>query len=236
LAATDRIFLLLVFALISISLARAQDSKVGPRSSPPFCPPQTCLYYAGDFDSHNSNANGLFNANSSGIGEGQVWVGVKPTADVTVTGATFNQCMAMGVETGVNPTPFEVRAGVKPGQAGKTVCRTHGTAIARSYQFSQICDQASFTIKKLSKSCKLSKNKTYFVNMLPTYNDHNYGFLSDVEDKPAQNHTGWKNLWDDSYFNSVSFGENYEPTWGSGGACNGIGCDAFSIALTGTRR
>ena len=33
---------------------------------PPFCPPKTCLYYAGDFDSNDSNANGLFNADDTG--------------------------------------------------------------------------------------------------------------------------------------------------------------------------
>jgi hypothetical protein len=227
---------ILTLIAMCASIAIAQEAKRLSFSRLPFCPPQTCLYYAGDFDSHSSNANGLFNANSSGIGEGQVWVGVKPTENVTVTGATFNECMAMGVETGVNPTPFEVQVGIKPGHAGKTVCRAHGTATAKSYQFDQICDQASFTIKKLSSSCKLSRNKTYFINLLPTYNDNNYGFLSDVEDKPAQNHVGWKNLWDESYFNSVSFGETYEPAWGSGGACSGLGCDAFSIALTGARR
>lgn len=209
--------------------------KSSRNTSLPFCPPKTCLYYAGDFDSKNSNSNALYNSDSSGAGAGQVWVAVKPFRDVTVTGGTFNECPLSG-KVGVNPTPFEVQIGISPGHAGKTVCRTSGQAVTRFYESSDVCNQVSYTIHKLSRSCRLKKNKVYFVNLLPTYNDNNHAFLADVEDKPASNHRGWKNLWDDSYFNSLTFGANYEPTWGSGGACGGIGCDAFSIALTGVQK
>jgi opacity protein-like surface antigen len=123
--------LLLTLLATLISSAAAQDVRVRPpltvRENPqaaptqpntrpamtttssdlPFCPKKTCLYYAGDFDSTDSNANGLYNANDTGV-LGQVWVGVKPTKAAIVTGATFNQFFTAGF-VGTNPTPFQTR-------------------------------------------------------------------------------------------------------------------------------
>lgn len=213
--------------------AKGNEDGIPLKADPPFCPRQTCLYYAGDFD--YTEGNGLLNANSGTGTVGQVWVGVKPARDAVVTGATFNECMTTG-QVGTNPTPFEVRVGIRPGQAGKAVCTTSGTATIAVYEESQGCFQWSYTIKKLTKSCNLRKNAVYFVNLLPTYNDGSFGYVTDVEDKPAPNHHGWRNILDASYFNSADFGANYEPTWGSSGACDGYGCDLFSIALTGKEK
>jgi hypothetical protein len=197
-----------------------------------FCPPKTCLYYAGDFDSADYNAYALYNADSEGAGlEGQVWVGVKPTRDVIVSGGTFNQILYG--QLGTNPTPFIVQVGIKPGQPGKTICNTSGNATERPYQEFDWGIVSSYTIKKLSKPCKLKKGTTYYVNLLPTYSNGFYGYVSNVEDAKPANHRGWKNILDDSYFNGAAFGANYQPTWSSNGACKGNGCDAFSIALTG---
>ncbi len=192
---------------------------------PPFCPPTTCLYYAGDFESTYSQANGLYNANDGGIpAEAQVWVGVKPDRDATVTGVTFVQDFAEG-GVGTNPTPFAVRVGIKPGQAGKTICSTSGTATVSVYgDF----PEESYTIKKLSKPCKLRKATVYYVNLLPTFKD-NYGYLMNVQPNSPPNHHGWKNELNHCYWNSPSFGVNYV-------ACNGydgLTFNEFSIALTG---
>jgi hypothetical protein len=201
---------------------------------PPFCPPKTCLYYAGDFDSNDSNANALYNADDESADLlGQVWVGVRPAHDAIVTGVTFNQIL-YGEGVGTNPTPFAIQVGIRPGQAGKTICSTSGNATASIYQYSETGSTWSYTIKKLSKPCKLKKGTVYYVNMLPTYGNGYYGYVVDVEDPKPANHRGWKNILDDSYFNSAAFGATYQPTWGPGGACHQTGCDAFSIALTGT--
>jgi hypothetical protein len=56
------------------------------------------------------------------------------------------------------------------------------------------------------------------------------------DDGAHANKQGWPEIKDDSYFNSSSFGVVWEPTWGSGGACGGIGCDGFSISLTGAEK
>lgn len=192
---------------------------------PPFCPPSSCLYYAGDFDSNYSGANGLFNANDEGNSlEGQVWVGVKPSRDVTVTGATFVELLTGGY-TGVNPTPFAVQFGTKPGQAGKTICSSNGNATISAYGENQI-PTYSYTIRKLSKSCKLRKGNVYYVNLLPT-SSNGYGYVANVPPQSPQNHHGWKNDLNHCYFNSPGFGDNYVT-------CNSQGAfSEFSVALTG---
>jgi hypothetical protein len=57
-----------------------------------FCPPKTCLYYAGDTDYFNPNMNGLFDIDNPGIGvtDAEVWVGVRPVKDAIVTGTSGN--------------------------------------------------------------------------------------------------------------------------------------------------
>jgi hypothetical protein len=197
---------------------------------PPFCPPRTCLYYAGDFSSTDSDSNGLFNINDEGASiEGQVWVGVKPDQDVSVTGATFVQVFVAG-GVGTNPTPFVVQLGTKLGQAGKTICSTSGTATESVYIGNESFNMYAYTIKKLSKSCELKKGKTYYVNLLPTFED-NYGYLLNVEDTKPQNHHGWKNDLNHCYFNSEYYGSDYVT-------CNSLGIGirgftAMEIALTG---
>jgi hypothetical protein len=82
----------------------------------------------------------------------------------------------------------------------------------------------------------MKKGKIYFINLQPQWPDGSgIAWVMDEEDVPPVNHEGWKTVQDDSYLNAPSIGVNYAPTWGSGGACGGIGCDAFSVALTGTQ-
>jgi hypothetical protein len=218
----------------AMSAGPAQPRTAKANSAPPFCPPQTCLYYAGDFDSTDSNANGLLNADyDNGEYVGQVWVGVKPPKAVTVTGATFNQLLTPGF-MGTNPTPFQTQVGIVQGAGGTLVCNTYGTATATYYggNFDGL-PEVSYSIKKLAKSCKIQarKNGATYVNLLPIFST-GYGYLTDVEDAKPANHYGWKNDLDDSYFNGSEY--PYQPTWGSSGACGG-GCDEFSIALTGRK-
>jgi hypothetical protein len=245
-----RIIFVAAFAVCLCSLAVAQDAKVMPPvtaiqivhdavhanpsvapSWPKFCKKTNCLYYAGDFDSTSSNANGLFNANDTGGGlEGQVWVGVKPTEKAVVTGSTFNQFfMEEGV--GTNPTPFAVQVGITEGNAGKTVCNTSGNATETVYGESDFgLTQYSYTVKKFRKSCQFKKGTVYFVNLLPTFSD-NYGYLVNVGGK-AKNHKGWPNQHDNCFFNGAAFGADYVTCDSQGSGTDGFA--VLSIALTGT--
>ena len=197
----------------------------------PFCPPKTCLYYAGDFNSADSNANGLFNAYDTGLGlEAQAWVGVKPPNAATVTGATFNELFTSGF-IGTNPTPFLTQIGITVNGAGKTVCNTSGTATMKEYgegDFGFV--QLSYTVKRLKQACRIRAGKkgATYVNLLPT-SSNGYGYVVNVEDTKPKNHRGWKNDLNDCYFD----GEQFPYI-----TCNsqGIGTNGFSelsIALTG---
>ncbi len=198
---------------------------------PPFCPPKTCLYYAGDFDSNNINTNGLFNANyNNGQLEGQTWVGVKPDQDATVTGVTFVQSFTQGF-TSTNPTPFAVQVGIKPGQAGQTICAADGNATYKLLGYFYEIPFYSVTIKKLSNACRLKRGRVYYVNLLPT-STNGYGWLVNVVDARPKDHHGWKNDLNDCYFNGTGFGENYDYV-----TCNSQGTfPEFSIALTGKEK
>jgi hypothetical protein len=202
-----------------------------------FCPPKTCLYYAGD-PATGSDENGLFDYSNPGIGisDAEVWVGVKPTENAIVKGASGNM-LTTNSSVGINPTPFEVQIGIKPGQGGKVVCNTSGNATEQAYGSNTFgLDSENYYIKQVSKPCHFKAKTIYYVWISPQYNDGStVGYLADVG-KPAKNHKGWPNIWGDSYFNSSSFGVTYENTSGSNGACGGIGCDLFSISLTGTEK
>lgn len=60
-------------------------------------------------------------------------------------------------------------------------------------------------------------------------NNFTLGYLADAE-PPNTHHFGWPVVNDDSYWNSATFGVVYEPT---SGECGGVGCDAFSISVSG---
>lgn len=219
-------------ANLNVTRDAQQAPAVHNPGAPPFCKGSTCLYYAGDFDSTDSSANGLFNADDTGANlEGQVWVGVKPPKAATVTGSTFNEFLTSGY-SGTQPTPFQTQVGITTGNAGKTVCNTSGNATIKVYGEPDFgFTQYSYTIKKLKKACKMAKpSKKYpstYVNMLPT-SGNGYGYLVNVEDAKPAHHHGWKNDLDDCYFNGAAFGVNYQ-------SCSTQGTfDEMSIALTGT--
>jgi hypothetical protein len=214
--------------------SHAAPAKGKRANYPTFCPPARCLYYAGDFDSTYSGANGLFDANDSGAGlEGQVWVGVKPDHDVTVTGATFAEFLTSGY-MGTNPTPFAVQVGIQPGQAGKTVCSSNASATYALIGFIYEIPLYAVTIKKLPKSCKLKKDRVYYVNLLPT-STNGYGYVVNMPvygaaNPHGTNHEGWSNDYNDCYFNGPVFGSDYVT-------CNSQGSfSELSIALTGKER
>jgi hypothetical protein len=214
----------------------------GQPKTPPanlfFCPPGKCLYYAGDLDCNNPNMNALFDFDNPGIGisDAEVWVGVKPTKDAMITGASGNY-FTNTTGIGINPIPFAVRTGIAPGKGGKIVCSTHGNALFQFYGDScgLAINAVNYLVSRLAKACRVKAGKTYYIDLTPQYNDSStVGYLQD-DDGRHLNRRGWPEMFDDSYFNSSSFGVEYEPTWGNSGACGGIGCDGFSISLTGTK-
>ncbi len=190
------------------------------------------MYYAGDFDSANSNANGLANGLYRDAGlESWVWVGVKPPKAVIVTGITFNQFFTSEF-VGTNPTPFQTMTNIVPGAGGTVVCNTTGNATLKQYGESDFgLVQYSYTVKKLAKACVIAKpskkTPSTYVNLLPT-SFTGYGYAVNVEDAQPKNHRGWKNDLDDCYLNI--------PDGIGWASCDSQGTfDEISIALTGKR-
>jgi hypothetical protein len=207
-----------------------------PAANPFFCPPKSCLYYSGDWDSTNSNSNGLWDFYNPPLAVGDVWVGVKPTRNALITGVSGNYFAPGANSIGINPTPFEVRTGTSSGHSGKLVCRTSGNATfsgygqGRCFSSEEYC--FNYYISKLKKSCRVEAGKIYYVDVTPRYVDNTtLGYLWD-DDGVHANKRGWPEITNHSYFTSISFHANYEPTWPSNGACGGIGCSGFSISLT----
>ena len=132
---------------------------------PPYCKP--CLFYAGDFDSNASDANGLANEVdlivSTGaavytpfvVPKGKTW---------TVTGLfTNNFLFALTIDPQV--TPYEIRKGIPKagGSGGKLVC--HGTRPATLVD-TGTCFPTYATIVKNIKGCRLPAGK-YWMSVVP---------------------------------------------------------------------
>jgi len=204
-------------------------------TAPFFCSGKSCLYYAGDFDWNNQLGNGICDSNSGSVGDCWTWVAVKPAHNASITGSTFVVLPTNSV-LGATKTPFQVRVAITPGHAGRLICNTSGSGILKPHGQGGGPQLDALTVAKFKKACVMKKGKIYFINLQPQWPDGSgIAYVLDEEDVPPVNHEGWKTVEDDSYFNSPSIGYNYAPTWGSGGACGGIGCDAFSVALTGTQ-
>jgi len=210
-----------------------------PQSTPSYCKP--CLFYTGDFNSSWSNANGLFNADDSPLGitayvygaftvpKGKTW---------TITKLFIN---TLSNASAVDPTvTWDIRKGVTSGSSGTDVATGTGkeswAATGRSgFGYTEYTDTAT-----LKKSAKI-KAGTYFLNVWTSCTTSSCNgdlfYESDQEDQPGTNQypPGKKGEqpWDDSYFNSTSFGYSWDPTWGSSGACGGVGCDQFSMGAVG---
>jgi hypothetical protein len=59
-------------------------------------------------------------------------------------------------------------------------------------------------------------------------------YVSDIEDDPPLNHVGPFEPGNDSFFTSAELGIYYGQTWGDEGACQGFGCNRFSVGVIGT--
>jgi hypothetical protein len=183
---------------------------------PSFCKP--CLFYAGDFDSNASDANGLANEFdiivSTGaavyapfiVPKGKTW---------TVTGLFTDNFLSL---TRLYPaiSPYEIRKGIPPagGNGGTLVChgKKHATLIPTvNNGFNYIWATKVENIK----GCRLPAGK-YWMSVVPyctnvdNCNDWR-GF--EANDDGFMNHRyGPLEPANNSFFNSVFFGAVWEPS------------------------
>jgi hypothetical protein len=197
---------------------------------PAYCSP--CLFYSGDFNPLDPNADALANENDLSVSSASVYTAVRPNRDWVVTGLFVNTLSPASV---INPTltPWDVRTGVSTGNGGTD----YASGVSVTTTFTPT-GRSAFGVTEytlfahLSSSVYLHAGVTYFINVQPQCTSgavcNTRYFESNVEPFFApMNHVGPPNVNDDSFFNSSYFGANYQPATDFGPF------DQFSFGLVG---
>jgi hypothetical protein len=191
-----------------------------PQTTPPsYCKP--CLFYAGDWDSDASDANGLANEVDTTVSTGAAVYApfIVPKGEVwTVTGL-FTDNFLWGQVLDPVTTPYEIRKGIPRagGNGGTLVC--HGRKPA-TLTDTGVTDWIQIYATKVEhiKGCRLHAGK-YWMSVVPyctnaskcnLYGDYR-GF--EANDDGAMAHRfGPLEPANNSFFNSVYFGAVWEPS------------------------
>jgi len=175
-----------------------------------FAPPAACspcLYYSGDFNPADPNANGLANEVDALVTTGaHQYTPVTPNLTWQVSGLFINTL------SGLTPTnaTWEIRTGVSAGNGG-TLVASGSTGVTQTptgrsaFGFTEYTDSVA-----LSPAVVLNAGTTYWINVTPVcVACANRAFESNVPPATAANHVGPANVVDLSFFNSAFFGMNF---------------------------
>jgi len=194
--------------------------KVVP-GAPSYCSP--CLFYAGDFDSNASDANGLANEFDVTISSGAATYApfkVPAGHTWTVTGLLTDDFLSAQT---LDPatSPYEVRRGIPTagGTGGHLVChgKKHASAVATGLQGFGF-NVYAVRVKGIA-NCSLPGGKKYWETVIPYCTNTNdstctngyRGFVTN--DDGAQHHRfGGSEPANNSFFNSVFFGATWQPS------------------------
>ena len=185
----------------------SNGSQVQNFAPPAACNP--CLYYSGDFDPNDANANGLADEDDAIVSSAHVYSPVKPDAPWHVTGLFINTLSGL-IPTGAT---WEIRTGVSEGNGGTVVASGSGavtqTATGRSgFGFTEYTDSVT-----VSPAVTLSAGTTYWINVTPVCAAcADRSFESDVPVPGGANHVGPADIVDLSFWNSNFFGANFTNT------------------------
>ena len=194
-------------------LAPVMDSSfhsVQPPVPPSYCKP--CLWYSGDFDPNNPNANGLSNEQDRLVADSHIYAAWTVKGSTTqVSGAFVNSLDTAGAGID-NPTPWEIRTGMHDGFCGTSVKTGKGKSTDTP------TGRQGFGINEYTHRVKFRpfplKPGTYWQNVTPqcfniTLCPNARYFESTEDDDPRPlNHVGTKNLLDKAIWNSTTFGIN----------------------------
>jgi hypothetical protein len=236
---------------------KVQHTNINREAGTGMCgnPAAACLFYGGDFVDNlvGANvANGLANETTtlvSGSPYGAAtWVPFTvPTGQTwSVTGLFTNDQSDYGVldQSPLTPTSaayWAIEEGIEPGNAGTTIAS--GTAGATIHPTGRNgFGLSEYTVEVQGLSFSLTEGE-YWMIVVPlctnTGNPYCFEtfFLSDVEyiNTSPKNTRGPVEPQDAGFFDSPFFFFTYGVPNGPLGACAGIGCDAFSAGIQGTR-
>jgi hypothetical protein len=193
--------------------------SVQPPTAPSYCKP--CLWYSGDIDPNNPNTNGLANEADQAVADSHIYAAWKVAGTTTtIQGAFVNSLDIAGAGID-NPTPWDIRKGLKDGSCGKSVKHGKGTSTDSP------TGRAPFGINEYTHRVKFKafalKAGTYWQNVTPQCINNSVCpsarfFESSEDDDPKPlNHVGTKNLLHKAIWNSTTFGincANPEDTFG----------------------
>jgi len=212
-------------------------SQIHTPKLPNVCHP--CLFYGGDINPDDPNANGLSSEKDIIVSQSEVLSSfVVPAGKTwTISGVFSNTLSTVDV---IDPAQadWSIRSGVSTGNGGTTLAS--GTNAAEY----KPTGRNAFGLNEYTVYVNLSSTPvtlgagTYFMEVVPyctNANDSNCPNARYYESDTTQgtNRVG-RQPKDDAFFNSSFFGTDYEETGGIFGACGGIGCDWFSTGLIGT--
>jgi hypothetical protein len=216
----------------------ASDRPAQSQTPPTFCKP--CLFYAGDFDSTASDANGLANEVDVIVSTGAATY----TPFIVPKGKTWTVTGLFTIDTmsefilDPNIVPYEVRKDIPKsgGNGGQLVC--HGKRTA-TLMYTGICQgfgyQCYAVIANNVKGCRLSSGK-YWMSVVPYCTNSNSCDSGDwraflMNDDGEMNHRfGPLEPANDSFFNSVYFGAVWEPS------SEQQSSQRFSVGVEGTEK
>jgi hypothetical protein len=175
----------------------------------------TVLYYGGDFDSSNSNANGLANESDANVSDSRIY------DNFTVTGSSWH---VTGLFTNnltdltISSANWEIRSGVSEGNGGTLLFSgTDGTPTVTPTGRSDF-GYTEFNVA-VDVSLTLAPG-TYWLSVEPVSGDFGRSFESNTFGLNAVGtHTADNDFWDSSFF-GVNFtnadNEGVYPTFSSG--------------------
>ncbi len=204
---------------------------------PSYCHP--CLFYGGDFDSDNPNANSLPNAYTINTEETAYVPFYVPTGQVWTIKGLFSNNLSNTAYINPPQMRWSISTGIGAGNPGTVVAS--GTVSAtftptgRSFQ-----EFTEYTVLgRLTPETAVTLNSgVYWMTAVPVCTKQIgycvgafYG-VADVEDVPAPNHKGIQPN-DDSYYSFPNGQLYFVQAWGPSGVCGGVGCNKFSAGLLG---
>jgi len=245
-------YLVLVLIVVLASPAFAGDSKTPAKtvrdqsnlSIPPArLPCSPCIGYGGDLDPNSPNANGLASEKDVVVTDAEVVQAViVPSGHTATMTALLANFLTIGCRIDPKIADWDVRVGVSSGNGGTVIASGTDEAIITS------TGQTAFGLQECSVNVRVPSPVplsagTYYFSVVPYCTEASDSicasgqryFMSDSPGQPPINGVG--NVpGNNAFFNSGFFGANWQQTWGSSGACGGIGCNRFSLGVIGTRQ
>jgi hypothetical protein len=182
------------------------------------------LFYGGDFDSSNPNANGLFNGNNISSGEtAQTYQNfIVPVGQTWTIDRMWSNDLTDG--TSYTTADWSIRSGVSDGNGGTVIASASGVAATDTPTGRGAFNLTEDTIQVTGLNVTLGPG-TYWMQVTPDGSGSGSSFNSNTF---GLNAVG-SSISDQQFFNGPDFGANF-----SNANTQGISFSNFSSGLAGT--